>query len=308
MPQVEHLGPFLLLSEAVRSFPMLVAFSWIIGLAISLYLWRHNVTKACLLLTALGVTSALYANRVYPFFSSNKRINIASVDDSFVSIAVVNVEYGRADPQQMRKGFSGSLPDVLVVSELTSEWISQSEFLKEYAYKAEVPGLSAEGIAVYSRYPIESMRKLAAGFFNTLAMDVRLSDVSTVHLIALHAPPPHVDLLFKYRSAYFDFLSHYISDIPIETPLLLAGDFNMTPLSDSYQDFVVKNNLRNIAYGRGLPTTWPMPFLTFTGAYIDQVLYRGGVEGVDLKVLDNFGSDHRPLEARFRFRNILIDK
>jgi endonuclease/exonuclease/phosphatase (EEP) superfamily protein YafD len=183
---------------------------------------------------------------------------------------------------------------------VTSDWINQAEFTSEYQFKVEAPGKSAEGTAVFSRFPLEGTKEISPGFFKTLGLTVRLTEHTILHLVALHAPPPQVDLSLEFRRAYFNLLDTYVSSLPTPDAVLLAGDFNTTPASDSYRTFVSRHSLRNVAEGRGLPNTWSLQFCPSVGAYIDQILHRGAVEVVDLRALDDFGSDHRPLLATLR--------
>jgi endonuclease/exonuclease/phosphatase (EEP) superfamily protein YafD len=216
-----------------------------------------------------------------------------------IDIAVANVEFGRASPRKLRETLPARLPDILVIAEATSDWINQAAWASEYRFKIEAPGKSAEGMAVFSRYPLEGSTDITPDFFKTLSVSVRLAEDRTLRLIALHAPPPHVDLSFEFRHAYFTLLDRHISSLPGSEPLLLAGDFNTTPASDSYRTLVAQHELKNCAQGRGFPSTWPLKILPWVGAYIDQFLYRGAIDVVDLRVLDDFGSDHRPLFVTF---------
>lgn len=301
VPQSPILGPFLLLSEAVRSFPLVLLGSWIAVVAIAILTWRTDHARVALALGVLGICSAVYTARVWSFLPLFARTpSEIGATDTLIDIAVVNVEFGRARPQQLREKLPKKLPDLLVVSEVTAKWLAEAAFTSEYQFSVTAPGTSAEGIAVFSRYPFEGSTDISPGFFKTLSLSMRLAEDRPLRLIALHAPPPHADLSFEFRHAYFTLLDTHILSLPASEPLLLAGDFNTTPASDSYRTFVSQHKLRNSAEGRGFPNTWPVKFFPWVGAYIDQVVYRGTIDVVDLRALESFGSDHRPLFATFR--------
>ncbi len=76
-------------------------------------------------------------------------------------------------------------------------------------------------------------------------------------------------------------------------PLIVAGDFNATPYTPAFAQFLHDAGLTTV---RAYPGTYPQIAGDF-GLAIDHVLVRG-IRIVDIEALDAFGSDHRPLARR----------
>jgi endonuclease/exonuclease/phosphatase (EEP) superfamily protein YafD len=93
------------------------------------------------------------------------------------------------------------------------------------------------------------------------------------------------------RNVYLERVASHCARI--EGPLLLAGDFNLTPWSPFYSDFIRATGLVNAARGR--LATWPA-WLGPLGIPIDHALLRGSLSLVRIASGPDLGSDHLPLK------------
>lgn len=79
-------------------------------------------------------------------------------------------------------------------------------------------------------------------------------------------------------------------------PVVVAGDFNMTPFSARFGNLLRKTVLSRA--GGGLNATWPSQ-LTPLGLPIDHILVKGGVGSAVMRTGPRLGSDHLPLVGTF---------
>ena len=184
------------------------------------------------------------------------------------------------------------------------------------------------GLAIFSRYPILHSQKIE--FPNSKVNFCQSVDVSigndTVRIINLHlesikfgkedynflneitSSPASNDKLKKGSSAIFVKMKNaYIKRaLQIETvaeylrkspyPVLLAGDFNDTPVSYSYRK--IDNELDDtfVDAGKGLGQTHAqmLPLLR-----IDYIFHSEAFKTIDHKIINKDFSDHYPVVARF---------
>ena len=104
---------------------------------------------------------------------------------------------------------------------------------------------------------------------------------------------------FKKRAEDATALRSVIDDIPLDIPLIVCGDFNDVPASWTY-NIVRGDDLRD-AYAEtnfGPAITYNLHAFYF---HIDQMLYRGPLEAIDLKIGKINSSDHYPIIGEFEF-------
>lgn len=102
-----------------------------------------------------------------------------------------------------------------------------------------------------------------------------------------------------------------------KNPALLLGDFNATPDDPCYRVFTEKDHTDTSPYGHWFKNAFEPPFPgthhEFTGIpdgrHIDWILYSGSIEQEHSQVISEefdggFPSDHFPLFARFRWKEI----
>jgi endonuclease/exonuclease/phosphatase (EEP) superfamily protein YafD len=77
----------------------------------------------------------------------------------------------------------------------------------------------------------------------------------------------------------------------IQGPLVVAGDFNITPYSPFFIDWLAASGLTDSRRGRTLSISWPT-WLPWAGIPIDHVAVNSGFAIVSHRPLANFDSDH----------------
>jgi endonuclease/exonuclease/phosphatase (EEP) superfamily protein YafD len=74
-------------------------------------------------------------------------------------------------------------------------------------------------------------------------------------------------------------------------PLLVVGDFNLTPFSPRFANFLDAAGLRDALAGRGPSITWPSYF-PLLGIAIDHCLLGPDWDSIAHRRQPNYGSDH----------------
>lgn len=83
-------------------------------------------------------------------------------------------------------------------------------------------------------------------------------------------------------------------------PLVLLGDFNITPWSPHFPPFLEISGLQDCAVGHGLDPTWPSHLIAF-GIRIDHCFASPHWRVLDAQIGPHVGSDHRPLWVELQF-------
>lgn len=146
------------------------------------------------------------------------------------------------------------------------------------------------GAVIFSRWPItvgETIELVPGGARVAKAVIDWRGKPVTIMGAHLHWPigPGNVRL----RNAELQQLSRLALDA--EGPLLIGGDFNITPWSPIFRDAVNASGLQDCAQGQGLIATWPAYFAPLS-IRIDHCLASDDWRVVGVRTGPNLGSDH----------------
>ena len=152
--------------------------------------------------------------------------------------------------------------------------------------------LARESITVLSKFPILEHRSPGPWSKAWQVVLVRLDVAAGLHpwIVAIHAPSPIYGDGLPKRDLIFEKLGALIAGL--DGPVIVLGDFNASPYTPVYRDFV---EVAGLATFRHLPASYPARLGGF-GVPIDHVLARGA-RVTELYALPSIGSDHRPLAA-----------
>ena len=207
----------------------------------------------------------------------------------------------------------------------------KDSLFKTYPYR---DGLNSTDIKILSKYPLSRLQRILKeengncryDFFNIKFPGNRELIVGVVHLFSFGLSDEERQVVTeiksvksaktsvkefkgpirsKMRSAFIKraenatSLREVIDDIDPEIPLIICGDFNDVPTSWTYN--IVKGDDMRDAYVEtnfGPAITYNLHAFYF---HIDQMLYRGDIEALDLTVGKINTSDHYPLIGEFQF-------
>lgn len=187
-------------------------------------------------------------------------------------------------------------PDVFVMQEVNEQWLSEIQILeKNYPHHYKTPRNDNFGIAMYSKHPFESVKKVKWIKFNVPSIEAIISlDDQLITIITTHPLPPINDEYYQARNGQIDKIAEISRNI--EGPLIVIGDLNVTVWSDDYSTLERDTNLRNSRKGFGMLPTFPTQFqLPIFMIPIDHCLVSSHFTVQDIYTGSDIGSDHLPL-------------
>ena len=279
------------------------------GFELATHFRVHYVVLDVLLLVALGLRrqwlwsaalaacaawSVLWVAPYIPFGPSGGGGREPTVDGSTVKLMSANVLFRNHSAKRLLEIVRDESPDVLLLVEYTPEWSRMSDELRRtYPYHLEGPGTGAFGIALFSRLPLDSVRPFALGTTTAIEAHVR-TPTGPLTLFGVHLRSPTTPRRGEYRDRQLDLLEELLA---AETgPVAVMGDFNITPYSPFYTDWLAKTGLTDTRRARTLSPSWPT-YLPLLGIPIDHCAVSRDVTILAHRSLPSFGSDHYPILA-----------
>ncbi len=191
--------------------------------------------------------------------------------------------------------------------EVNGAWVKQLSSLSDILpYSFTKPNPYNSGMAVYSRMPLENA---AINLFGTSGSPSIVSSLKIngkiVSFIAAHPPPPFKPDSFYSRNKQLDEIRKYVQQLT--TPVVIAGDLNVTMWSPYYKQFVNKTGLHNARKGFGVLPSWPtkatyshyskLPGFVYQlfSIPIDHCLISPDIKVSKIRTGRNVDSDHLPL-------------
>ena len=213
------------------------------------------------------------------------------------------------DMQRVAGVVAEETPDIIALQEYFGEQSSELEPLlsAKYPYSVHCRGGKRANIALYSRLPFQQLDDHACpddAYGTTrsghIIVTFTLADGTRFSVMTTHLdwPAPKI----ARQAGQFETIREAVSKI--DTPLVLAGDFNSTPWSYTFRGFVSSAGLTRQDHNvftfpvrfyiaRAWRDTWP-PLLP-----LDHVMTKGPIEVHDLHAGPATGSDHLPLVFTF---------
>ncbi len=185
-------------------------------------------------------------------------------------------------------------PDVIVFQEYTSSWDAALRgSLVELPYRITRTIDSPFGIAIFSKLRLEEARITHFGNPARPSVDATVSIAGQrLRLLGTHPPPPLSEGLYQERNIQMQNIAMMAE--AYDAPLVVLGDFNMTPWSSHFDDFIQTSGLHDARRGFGVLPTWPSTFFPLQ-IPIDHVVASEEVSVVEMATSDGLGSDHRTL-------------
>lgn len=236
---------------------------------------------------ALVAAGAVSATAVLPYVPLPGAATNAA--PAALKVLTVNVSYRQFDVKRLLALVREADPDVLVVQELTphAERVL-ADFDKSFPHFRKFPADGPTGIGLWSRYELESGETFALGRLPAIQARVRApSGAFTV--IGAHLSSPMTPRRAAARNVELRALG--ARSAAIDGPLVVAGDFNVTPYSPYFQEWLAASGLTDSRRGRTLSASWPTMF-PLVAIPIDHVAVNSSFTILSHQRLANFESDH----------------
>jgi endonuclease/exonuclease/phosphatase (EEP) superfamily protein YafD len=240
-------------------------------------------------------------------FDHDAAIDVAADAPTTLRLFFANVQADNEDPAAFLNEVKDVEPDILLFVECFPWWqapVAGHPVLAAYPYGTPQRNLVGGEHAIYSKLPLENVRRVYTTNRTSYTFDVRVDGIP-LRVFCLHAPRPtdlplHESEHWDYRG-YWEKLTPQLLSLP--DPAVIVGDFNATPHSRVYKTLTA-DRLRSAHddRGRGYATTWPNGMYLIPPIRIDQALLSSSVECVTIREGRGLGSDHKPLILDIRIR------
>lgn len=269
----------------------------------TLYIFRLKTKLAfyCLILMFINI---------FPLWSTTEKGNAGHLNPTASQSVIVsfNLDRQNINYDSVITYLSGSNADIVFLTEVTAAWRPQLRKLQEaFPYHFEVPewvpseeqdskfwwrkGDPAMSVALFSKIPWTFVKDHSLGVTGrSLAIRSHFSTNGyALSLIAVQLLMPLPSYEAGLQETELKGLARLVKEL--NGPLLVIGDFNLTPYSARFRKLLNKAGLHR-APG-GINPTYPAKLGLFA-LPLDHTLFKGGM---NLNVIagPNLGSDHRPI-------------
>jgi endonuclease/exonuclease/phosphatase (EEP) superfamily protein YafD len=239
----------------------------------------------------LAACAVLSAVPVLPYLPSAAD-SAAAPTRPTIRVLFANVHRQKSSASRLLETIRREAPDAVLLVEYTSDLAQRLGALREtYPHRLESPSLDAYGIALFSRFELPSARTFMLA--STTAIEARLkAGAAEVTLLGVHLRSPMAPRRAAERNRQLELLAERVS--AARGPVIVAGDFNISPYSPYYADWLTQSGLTDARRGHTPGPSWPT-FLPILGIPIDHCFVSPEIAVVADRGLPGFGSDHYPI-------------
>lgn len=250
-----------------------------------------------------GVVGTLLLCTLLPFWLPAKSTALPEYRLVALNVLTSNSQYDKVISMLHKAD-----PDFVVLQETDRQWIENLEVAlqSKWPHSKIEPREDNFGIALWSKHGWDDCD--VANYtddvnFSVPSLDARFrtSSGTQFRLIATHLLPPMSDQAWRIRNDSLRSLAAAVRDGD-EQSTIVTGDFNCTPWSPWFRQFMSDTGLRNSAYGHGLAVTWRPFDIAIAGLSIDHALVGERIDIVNRSVSADVGSDHRAIIVDFAIR------
>ena len=240
--------------------------------------------------------------------------SVIEEDKSEIRILSMNLSHTNSSYKKAKLLIRKTQPNVLVLQELSNSWENAlGETLGKFPYSAKFPENTMDDVV----FPLPSFlipkEKLFIGLFSHLPFERFIKDQSDDFLNS------YIRGSFKFKEKIFTLFGvHLVSPVgkyrtdlrnkqlaslaeeiqKNNQPTVVVGDFNITPWSSYFEEFIQKTGLRDTRKGLGVYPTWLSQFPPLS-IPIDHGLTSNGIKVGSFSLGSSFGSDHLPIILDF---------
>jgi len=219
---------------------------------------------------------------------------VASTREQTFRLVSFNVWYRNRDIARIAEYIEKSQADAVVLLELSEP---QANMLLPLlpTYPHYHMDTSRMGAAVFTKWPLLSAESVPLSEGGAVAERIMIDWRGTpVTVLGVHLNWPIGPRSSEYRNQELDTV--VALGKAQRGPLLVAGDFNLTPWSEYFGDALEQSGLHDAAVGFGLARSWPAQFAPL-GIRIDHCLLSRHWSARSTTIGPELGSDHLPLVA-----------
>jgi endonuclease/exonuclease/phosphatase (EEP) superfamily protein YafD len=242
----------------------------------------------------LAATAGINLWPVWPYLSSAR----PPLTGGSFTLLNLNVKASNPERERILALLSAADADIVTLIELSPQLAELLPTLaSRYPYQITEPGAGNFGLGVLSRYPLLAANAFKLGPTTAIEAGVALP-AGELRLIAVHPVPPISATMAATRNQQLGQLA--VRARQADEPLLICGDFNLSPYSPYFQRFLTESATTDTRRGLGIGFSWPT-FLPLLGIPIDHCFTRGALVATEVERMDPIGSDHYPVRLTLRW-------
>ncbi len=184
-------------------------------------------------------------------------------------------------------------PDIIALQEVTEAWVDGlASLVERFPHWKFVKHEGNFGIAIYSKRPWEAIDVQWFGPRQLPSIHVlfRTEDNQKFEFVAVHSLPPTGREQAEFRNAQLLLTADRLDS---GRSRIVVGDFNLTPWSPWFREFMRRGKLVDSARGSGVEPTWFAFPSWLGGVKIDHVLVSPDLIVDNHEIGPHVGSDHR---------------
>lgn len=244
--------------------------------------WRKTAIVALL---GVAFTTATMA----PYFQ--ERANTAPPLRTF-RLLTFNTWFRNDNFARTAEFLQSSNADVVILQEVElANLEALAHLLPAYPHRTATPGVQ-HGVAIFSRWPLRAEHLSVPGGVTRLARTSVDWHGTPLTIFGAHLSWPLGARTTRARAIELEALAGNVREEV--GPVLVAGDFNLTPWSRYFSRFVADSGLSDCAIGHGLLPTWPSQVLPLR-IRIDHCFASEHWRVHRVAVGPKLGSDHLPV-------------
>jgi endonuclease/exonuclease/phosphatase (EEP) superfamily protein YafD len=258
------------------------------------YKWEFKLPLLIMLLVALVYQVQLVVVYTPLYKTQAKDSNNQTKENSF-SLLVSNVRMENDDKESFNSFVKKYNPDILLINEPDSIWAASiSKLDEDFPYSIKYPLDNTYGMMLLSKFPLteSEVNFLVKDDVPSIFTKITLPSGSIIDFYGVHPEPPQPGSDTYERDTELLIIGKKIKET--ENPTIIAGDLNDVGWSETSKLFRKYSGLVDPREGRGLFNTYNVnvPLLRYP---LDHIFYSSDFGLLDLKKLDDIGSDHFPL-------------
>lgn len=248
------------------------------------------------IILALSITILINGYYVLPYLNLYQFNEEASKPN--VKILLSNILTSNTNYKGVVNIIKKENPDIVALQEVNNIWLENIKSIKKYyPYYKEVPQSGNFGLSIYSKIPISNVKVVEWGFVPVILFETRLNK-KKVKVACIHTTPPFKQVIFNNRNNQLKTLAKWAKED--NTPSIVIGDLNITVFSPIFQQFENDSSLISSRKWHGLNPSWPSFLHSFLRVPIDYILHSKDFETVNIKILEDIGSDHLPVVVELK--------
>ncbi|MFN3473792.1 MAG: endonuclease/exonuclease/phosphatase family protein [Blastomonas sp.] len=253
-----------------------------------------------LVVVGMALVIGWQAARIYPYTRLAKTEVAQAVisRENCISVFSFNVLQTNRDYARTISLIDREDPDIVLLLETDEKWeAALKPVIDRYPHRSSAPLDNLYGLILLSRLPVQDaeITWLIDNETPSVFATMSTGGGAKFRYIGLHPRPPQPGHDTEKRDAEIAIAARHAKETNL--PVLAMGDFNDVAWSRTSQMFKRIGGYLDPRVGRGLFATFPanLPGLRWP---LDHLFISPDFTLMDMKVLENVGSDHLPVFAR----------